>query len=187
MTCLELDELFTDYLDGALNAEQRAAVDAHLAGCEECAELTRDASGAVTFIDRAAVVELPPALVSNILAELRVGPSRAVVQPSWIERIFGLHAGAILQPRFAMGFAMTVLSFAMIGKLAGTMNPARMVSVAENRMVRTWDRTVKGYENLALVADLQDSFAAWQQDNLQDGPQGLPGNTPQNTPEAPGR
>ncbi|MEQ1949077.1 MAG: zf-HC2 domain-containing protein [Bryobacteraceae bacterium] len=179
MTCLELDERLTDYLDGALNADQKAAVDAHLAQCADCAELARDASGAVAFMERTAAVELPPALVGNILAELRVGPSRAVVQPSWIERIFGLRAGAILQPRFAMGFAMTVLSFGMIGRLAGTANPVRILAVAENRLVRTWDRTVKGYENMAVLGDLQDSFTEWRRDNPEDS---LEAN-----PEAPGR
>ena len=166
MTCLELDAILTDYLDDALGADQKAAVETHLAECAECAELARDASGAMAFMDRAAAVEVPPALVGNILAELRVGPSRAVVQPSWIERIFGLRAGAILQPRFAMGLAMTILSIAMLGKVAGSANPVRIWNVAENRVVRAWDRTVKGYENLAVVSDIEDRLNDLRQNDL---------------------
>jgi anti-sigma factor RsiW len=163
MTCLELEILLADYIDGALAADQKATVESHLAECAECAELARDASGAVSFIERAALVEPPPALVGKILSELNAGPSRAVVRPSLIERLFGQRAGSILQPRFAMGVAMTILSVAMIGRLAGTANPVRMLTVAGNRVVRTWDRAVKGYENLAVVGDLQNQLDDWRQ------------------------
>ena len=165
MTCLELDILLTDFLDQALASDQKTAVEAHLAECAECAELARDASGAVAFMERAALVEPPPALVGKILTELKVGPSRAVVQPSWIERLLGQRAGSILQPRFAMGLAMTVLSIAMIGRMAGTANPARIFTTAENRVMRTWDRAVKGYENLAVVSGIEN-----QLDDLRQGP-----------------
>jgi len=170
MTCLELDNLLADYLDQALGADQKAAVETHLAECAECAGLARDASGAVAFMERAALVEPPPALVGKILAELNSGPSRAVVQPSWIERLLGQRAGAILQPRFAMGLAMTVLSIAMIGRVAGTANPSRLWTTAENRVIRTWDRAVKGYENLAVVSDLQNQLNDWRLDRPEDLP-----------------
>ena len=36
LTCQELVELLTDYLDGALPAGERARLEAHLAECEAC-------------------------------------------------------------------------------------------------------------------------------------------------------
>ncbi len=36
MNCRTLVELVTEYLEGALPLEERAAVEAHLAGCEGC-------------------------------------------------------------------------------------------------------------------------------------------------------
>jgi predicted anti-sigma-YlaC factor YlaD len=36
MTCKELVELATEYLEGAMSPELRAAADAHLAECEGC-------------------------------------------------------------------------------------------------------------------------------------------------------
>ncbi len=36
MSCQELVEFVSDYLDGALDAAARARVEAHLAGCEGC-------------------------------------------------------------------------------------------------------------------------------------------------------
>lgn len=36
MACIELVELVTDYLEGALSAEDVARVERHLADCEDC-------------------------------------------------------------------------------------------------------------------------------------------------------
>ena len=36
MTCIELVELVTDYLEGSMSAEERARFDAHVSGCEGC-------------------------------------------------------------------------------------------------------------------------------------------------------
>lgn len=38
LACAEIVELVTEYLDGALPADLRAQVEAHLAGCDGCAE-----------------------------------------------------------------------------------------------------------------------------------------------------
>ena len=62
---------------------QKSALEAHLAGCAACAELARDAAAAVAFMERAAVVEAPPELVTRILFEMTAGPSRAVSSRRW--------------------------------------------------------------------------------------------------------
>ena len=36
MTCAEFDSILLRYFDGSLGPDQRAAVDMHLYGCEEC-------------------------------------------------------------------------------------------------------------------------------------------------------
>ena len=36
MTCIELVELVTEYLEGSMPAEQRARFDEHVAGCDGC-------------------------------------------------------------------------------------------------------------------------------------------------------
>ena len=41
LTCKEIVELVTAYLEDALAAEQRRQFDAHLAGCEFCTEYLR--------------------------------------------------------------------------------------------------------------------------------------------------
>lgn len=36
MTCMELVELVTDYLEGSMPADERARFDEHISGCEGC-------------------------------------------------------------------------------------------------------------------------------------------------------
>jgi hypothetical protein len=129
-------------------------VEAHRNECAACAELALDASGAVAFIGRAAMVDPPPAMVNRILFEVTSGASRSVIKPSWIERLLGRRAGFILQPRFAMGMAMAVISLAMVG---------RFWNAAESGIERSWDRAAKGYENLQLVYQVQTQLEEWAQ------------------------
>jgi anti-sigma factor RsiW len=150
MRCAELEILLADYLDGAVSGVEKSAVDAHLAACAACAELARDAAGAVAFMDRAATVEPPPGMVARILADDRIRLRR-----SWAERLLGFVSRFVWEPRLAMGVAMVVLSVAMLGRMWGP---------AENQVHRAWDRTVKQYENLPLVSAIQSQLEDWTQD-----------------------
>jgi anti-sigma factor RsiW len=155
ITCTEFEILLADYLDGTLAIEERTAIEEHRNACASCTELALDAAGAVAFIERAATVDPPPAMVNRILLEVTSGTSRSVIRPSWIERILGRRGGFILQPRFAMGMAMAVISLAMVGRFWGA---------AESGVQRSWDRTVKGYENLQLVYEVQTQLEEWAQE-----------------------
>ncbi len=160
VTCAECEEHIADLLDGAISADRKAAVEAHLAACVECAALAQDAGAAMAFAERAAAVELPATLVPRILAEMTTGPSRVLVSVSLAERIFGRWIRPILQPRFALSLAMAALSIAMIPRVwkPYTTDPSRIWAMAENRIYRTFDRALKNYENLALVADVQSQI-----------------------------
>ena len=60
MTCAELEILLCDYVDGTLRAEERTALESHLAGCSACHELAQDVMGVTAFMERVAPAE-PPA------------------------------------------------------------------------------------------------------------------------------
>jgi len=152
ITCTEFEILLADYLDGTLASEPKANVEQHQSECASCAELASDAAGALGFIERASIVDPPPAMVNRILFEVTNGKSRAVIKPSWMERLLGRRAGFLLQPRFAMGMAMAVLSLAMVG---------RFWSAAESTVERSWDRAVKGYQSLELVYQVQSQLEEW--------------------------
>jgi hypothetical protein len=119
-------------------------------------------------MERAAVVEAPPELVTRILFEITTGPSRAVIKPSWVRRLFGRWIESILQPRFAMGMALTVLSFAIIGRsthvrqlTSADLDPVKVWTAAEDRVVRWYNRGVKYYDSLKVVYEIQTRLKEW--------------------------
>ena len=171
MNCADVEILLADYVDGTLRGDAASALEAHLAGCAACAELARDSAGAVAFMERAAVVDAPPELVTRILFEMTAGPSRAVIKPSLARRLFGRWLEPVLQPRFAMGMAMTVLSFAMIGRFThvrqltpADLDPVKVWTAAEDRVVRWYNRGVKYYDSLRVVYEIQTRLKEWAEE-----------------------
>jgi hypothetical protein len=76
----------------------------------------------------------------------------------------------MLQPRLAMGMAMTILSFSMVGRILGIeerqitladLQPARVVDNIDLKMHRAWDRAVKYYESLRVVYLIQTQLREW--------------------------
>ena len=115
--------------------------------------------------------------MTKLLFEISNGPSRAVVKPSLLQkavrRLFGKWMEPVLQPRFAMGMAMTVLSFAMLGRIAGIemrqlkpadLDPVTVWTSAEDRVVRVWEKGVKYYQNLRLVFEIQTRLKEWTEE-----------------------
>jgi hypothetical protein len=171
VNCADVEILLADYVDGTLRGDAASALEAHLAGCAACAELARDSAQAVEFMQRAAAVEAPPELVTRILFEVTAGPSRAVIKPSLVRRLFGRWLEPILQPRVAMGMAMTVLSFAMIGRFTNVrqltpadLDPVKVWTAAEDRVVRWYNRGVKYYESLRVVYEIQTRLKEWAEE-----------------------
>ena len=173
MNCGEIEILLADYVDGNLHGEQKSAVEAHLAECAACAELARDSAAAVGFMERAAVVEAPPELVTRLLFEVTAGPSRAIVKPSLTRRLFGKWLEPILEPRYAMSMAMTMLFFAMMVKATGInprqltaadLDPVKVWTLAEDRATRVWERGMKYYESLRVVFEIQSRLKEWTED-----------------------
>ena len=170
MNCAELEILLCDYLDGALHLERKAEVEAHLAGCASCASLAKDAQVAVEFIARAEVVEPPPELLTRILFDLRGEIQREAPEAGGVRQWFAQWLRPVLQPKFAMGMAMTVLSLSMLGSFAGIkvrqlnpaeLDPAKIVMGIEDRAHRGWLSVVKYYESLRLVYEIQTRIQEW--------------------------
>ncbi len=171
MTCAEVDILLCDYVDGDLRGAQKSALEDHLTSCSGCAEMARDVQAAVTFIGRAEVAEPPAELLTRILHEIPAGKRN----PAW-RRLAGRWLGgwfeSILQPRYAMGMAMTVLSFSMLAKFAGIqprqlspadLNPVKIWMAVDDRAHRGWDRAMKSYENLRWVIEIQSRLKEWSE------------------------
>ena len=161
MNCAEIEILICEYVDGTLTATQRAEVERHIAECPACAALVRDSAAAVAFMERAADVEPPAELITRMLFHAPWQKRRA----GWLPKIFN----SVLQPKFALSMAMTILSFSMLfGQFRqlspSDLQPAKVWAGIEDRAYRTWTRTLKFYDNLKFVYQIQTTLREWQQD-----------------------
>lgn len=185
LTCAQVEPLLCDLADRVLPAGDRAPVEAHLAECAACRELAEEARVVAAFLDRVPVVEPPPELVTRILFETQHSEAnpvrkRAVESRGWLDRLpEWIHSvfQPVLQPRFAMGMAMTILSFSMIGRFAGIsertftpadLDPAKIWMSLDNKAHRLWERVVKNYENLRVVYQIQNTLAEWSAQEEED-------------------
>jgi len=161
MTCAEIEILLCDYMEGILPAAQRAALEDHLTTCSACAEFARDVAGATAFIETVPAAEPPRELMIRILDQIPGRDRRPWWRAMW---------DGVLQPRFAMGVAMTILSISMFASLgrfetkqvsAAALDPARVWQSLDDSTYRVWDRTVKYYDNMPLVMDIQSRWQDW--------------------------
>ena len=173
MNCVDFEIQLGDYLDGVLVEADRRALESHAAECAVCQDLMQDARVAVGFMERVADVEVPPELVTRILYHAPNGRVRHPLERrSWMSSAFSRWFQPVLQPRFAMGMAMTILSFAMLGRCTGVtvnkispadLSPAKVWGDLEDRVLRTRDRATKYYENLRLVYEVKSRLRELQE------------------------
>ena len=107
MACEQWREILSAELDGEASRSERAAVEAHLAGCAGC-RAWFDAAAAVTRRARTRVAPAVPDLVDAVLAALPAAPARS----RWRERV-GLGLRGLLG---LLGAVQLVLGLAQIGR-----------------------------------------------------------------------
>ena len=69
MTCTEVLAVLSDYLDGDLDAPARAAVEAHLAGCDNCTRFGGEFAAVVTAL-RQRLGQAPADAPADVLARV---------------------------------------------------------------------------------------------------------------------
>ena len=178
LSCAEFEMLLADWIDEtlALPARQaeRDAFVRHLESCRSCAALLEDATAAVAFMDRAAEVEMPPALVSKILHATNSGwefKLRGRGISGWINRTFA----PVLRPRFVMGAVLTLISATMLTRCApnrtltaADLDPVHLWTSLDDRTHRIWDRAVKSYESMRLVYEVKNQINDWNEQRRQE-------------------
>lgn len=167
MNCADAEILICDY--ATLTSAERFQLERHLGECPACAELARDSAAAVAFMERVADVEPPPALVNRILFEQRwkQQASRTAGVRAWIRKV----TQPVLQPKFAMSMAITILSLAWLVKYvaparpvtAADFNPVRVWQSLDDRAYRGYQRTVKFYESIKFVYQVRARLQEWNQ------------------------
>ena len=67
MTCRQVVELMTDYLEGALSAADRARFEEHIAGCDGCRAYLAQLSTTRKVLRKLADEPIPPALQAELM------------------------------------------------------------------------------------------------------------------------
>jgi hypothetical protein len=181
LSCAEFEILLADWIDETLAApERKGELDAflrHMESCTaDCPALAEDARFAVGFMDRAADIEPPPALLTNILHATNSGwefKLRGRGLSGWINRTFA----PVLRPRFVMSAALTLISLTMMARGCGVpvktltmadLDPVRIWTSLDDRTHRMWDRAVKSYESMRLVYEVRTQINDWAQQQRQE-------------------
>jgi anti-sigma factor RsiW len=186
MDCAEFESILADYVDGTLGATERAAVELHAATCAACRQFMAAVTGAVKILDRVEEVEPPAELITRIAYRTPHGRTRDELDvPGFWAELKQKWLTPLLQPRLAMGMAMTVLSFSMLARCTGVpvqhitqmdLKPGHALANLEDRFLRTKERLLKNYENLRVVYEIEARLNEMEKQN----PSGSNGN--QNKP-----
>jgi anti-sigma factor (TIGR02949 family) len=67
MTCRQVVELMTDYLEGALSSADRARFEAHIAGCDGCRAYLAQLSTTRRVLRKLADEPIPPDLQAELM------------------------------------------------------------------------------------------------------------------------
>jgi hypothetical protein len=115
-------------------------------------------------------LEPPPELLTRILNETASGRhgslGRSSALRSWLSRV----TAPLIQPRLVMGMALTMLSFSMMARWAGIsprqlkpsdMDPQKIWASLDDRAHRAWARSMKFYEDIKFVYEVQSSLKDW--------------------------
>jgi anti-sigma factor RsiW len=71
LSCQELVELVTEYLEGALSPQERARFEAHLAGCRGCTNYVEQMRRSIKVVGRLSEESLTPPVRDELLAVFR--------------------------------------------------------------------------------------------------------------------
>ena len=71
LTCAELVELVTDYLEGALSPSEHARVERHLGACENCMRYVEEMWTTIALVGRIEEDDLSAEAKSELLAAFR--------------------------------------------------------------------------------------------------------------------
>jgi Putative zinc-finger len=188
MNCADFEIRLADYLDDMLDASEREAIEEHAAACAGCGELLAGAEEGLKVL-RVADDVVPPADLLTRISYL--APAGRIRHPFERQGFLSKWLQPILQPRLAMGMAMTILSFAMLERCTGVhvqhiqaadLSPVRIWGGVEDKTMRLKDRAVKYYENLRWVYEIEVRLGALQGQDNGDGQNASPsGGTPANS------
>jgi hypothetical protein len=168
MNCDAFEIQLADYLDGTLPAADQLTLERHAESCANCREFMAQAMEGLNALKLVETVTPPPELVTRIAYLAPAGRVRhASEKLGFLHRMATRWLQPLLQPRLAMGMAMTFLSFTMMERCTGVhvrriqaadLNPINIVQNVEDHALRLRDRAVKYYQNIRFVYDIEEKL-----------------------------
>lgn len=165
MLCPEFEGRLSDALDGSLSAAEQQRFEAHRAECSTCALMFAEASAGMRWLDALPELELPVNFVAGVLAATtgEAAIKTAAPHTGWWERMRGSLPKLmtpVLQPRFAMSFAMAFFSVTMLLNIAGLkLTDLRNVDLRPSALVRGYyeatGKLVHYYDNIRFVYEIE--------------------------------
>jgi putative zinc finger protein len=167
MQCHEFDGLLSDAMDGTLAGAQREQFERHRSTCPTCGPMFAEARRGQQLLRGLVQVEPPENFVHNVLAATigrvqEAAPAEHAQAGWWNKLLAGLRQGSgpILQPKFAMSFAMAFFSISLVLNLAGVkIGNLRHLDLSPGAIVRgayeAQGRVVKYYENIRFVYEIE--------------------------------
>ena len=71
LSCQQVVELVTEYLDGVMEPRRRARFEAHLAGCHGCSNYLEQFRTTVSVVGRLEIGDVPEPVMSELLTAFR--------------------------------------------------------------------------------------------------------------------
>jgi anti-sigma factor RsiW len=182
-TCDQIEAQLSDYLEGLLQAPERAAFEAHAQDCPECAPLLASVKILVNELHAMEEVEAPPRLIYSIL-DKTLGPRETVT--GW--QAFRNFIRGLATPKFAYGIASVMATLIILLGASGIslrkpkladLQPANIYRNADRRAHLAYAGTVKYVSDLRVVYEIQSRLRQDQND-LQVAPED---NAPKSAPE----
>ncbi|HKN25759.1 MAG TPA: zf-HC2 domain-containing protein [Candidatus Acidoferrum sp.] len=184
-TCDQVEAQLSDYLEGLLQAPDRAEFEAHLASCAECAPLVASVRSVMSELRSMEQLEAPPRLVYSIL-DNTLGPREKVTAWQTIRNFIR----GLATPKFAYGAASVLATLIILVGASGIslrkpklaeLYPMNMYLNANRRYHLAKANCVKYVSDLRVVYEIQSRLRQGEND-LQAPEESAPKSTPEKQP-----
>jgi hypothetical protein len=158
MNCAKCEEQMSNFLENALTATEREAMELHLQTCQACTELLVAMTEVLAWGKSFPVFEAPLWLPIRIIAN-----TPNIERESWLDTITSIGRW-IIEPRTAMAFFTATLVLSWLGGLAGisaanwttvVRDPAAIYYGAQGMLNRAYDEAVRSYYRSPVVTEIQ--------------------------------
>lgn len=182
-TCDQIEARLSDYLEGMLQAPERAAFEAHAESCGECGPLVASVRSLVGELRSMEEVKEPPRLVYTIL-DKTLGPRESL--SGW--QAFRNFIAGLATPKFAYGTASVMATFIILLGASGIslrkpkladLHPATVMHNVERSAHLNFAKGVKYVSDLRVVYEIQSRLRQGENE-LQVAPEET---TPKSTPD----